>query len=89
MENKSEFLNGPWTAKWSSTTYLIEPVSKKNKWDGIALCPEKDFAQAITATPDLIDAALDFVNKVDTGRAKSTDSYNKFKAALKKAGILK
>lgn len=27
-------------------------------------------------------AAKDFVNKVETGRARSTDSYNKFKAAL-------
>lgn len=31
----------------------------------------------------LKEAALDFINKVDTGRARSTDSYNKFKNALK------
>lgn len=33
---------------------------------------------------DLIEAAEDFLNKVDNGKAKSVDSYNKFKAALSK-----
>lgn len=33
---------------------------------------------------DLVEAAYDFLNKVDNGQAKSTDSYNKFKAALAK-----
>lgn len=32
----------------------------------------------------LIDAAEDFIGKVDSGRARSTDSYNKFKRALGK-----
>lgn len=34
---------------------------------------------------ELLEAAQDFINKVDTGRARSTDSYNKFKAAINKA----
>lgn len=38
---------------------------------------------------DLIDAAKDFIEKVDTGRARSTDSYNKFKRALIKVGAIK
>jgi len=42
-------------------------------------------AKLISAAPDLLEAALDFVNKVETGRAKSTDSYNKFKVAIAKA----
>ncbi len=37
------------------------------------------------AAPLLLEAALDFVNKVDEGRARSTDSYNKFKNAINKA----
>lgn len=32
----------------------------------------------------LVEAAEDFIKKVDTGLAKSTDSYNKFKRALGK-----
>lgn len=31
----------------------------------------------------LIEAAKDFINKVDTGKAKSKDSYQKFTEALK------
>lgn len=42
-------------------------------------------AKLIAASPDLLQAAIDFVNKVDKGRARSTDSYNKFKAAIRKA----
>lgn len=30
----------------------------------------------------LLDFALDFINKVDTGRARSVDSYNKAKSAI-------
>lgn len=39
---------------------------------------------AETNLPALIEAAQDFVDKVDQGRAKSTDSYAKFKAVLKR-----
>ncbi len=39
----------------------------------------------IAAFPDLLEAAKDFVDKVETGRARSKDSYAKFKAAIKKA----
>ncbi len=37
------------------------------------------------AQADLLEAAKDFVNKVETGRARSVDSYAKFKAAIQKA----
>jgi hypothetical protein len=30
----------------------------------------------------LVSAAEDFIDKVESGRARSTDSYNKFKKAL-------
>ncbi len=36
---------------------------------------------------EFISAAKDFVQKVESGRARSTDSYNKFKNALKLVGI--
>ena len=39
----------------------------------------------IVAAPDLLEAAIDFVNKVETGRARSRDSYAKFKTAIAKA----
>jgi hypothetical protein len=42
-------------------------------------------AHLIAAAPELLKAALDFVEKVDDGRARSTDSYNKFKQAINKA----
>ncbi len=42
-------------------------------------------AALIAAAPELLEAAIDFVNKVETGRARSKDSYAKFKAAIKKA----
>jgi len=42
-------------------------------------------ATLICASQDLLQAAIDFVDKVESGKAKSTDSYNKFKAAINKA----
>jgi hypothetical protein len=42
-------------------------------------------AKLIAAAPELLQAALDFIGKVESGRARSTDSYNKFKAAVQKA----
>ncbi len=39
------------------------------------------------AVIDLLEAAKDFVNKVETGRARSVDSYAKFRAAIAKAEI--
>lgn len=42
-------------------------------------------AKLISAAPDLLAFAIDFVEKVESGRAKSTDSYNKAQAAIAKA----
>lgn len=39
----------------------------------------------IGAAPNLLEAAIDFLEKVEDGRARSTDSYNKIKAAVYKA----
>jgi hypothetical protein len=37
------------------------------------------------AAKDLLQAALNFCEKVETGRAKSVESYQEFKAAIEKA----
>ncbi len=39
----------------------------------------------MTAAPVLLEAAKDFVRKVDEGRARSVDSYTKFKDAIAQA----
>lgn len=47
-----------------------------------SLLIRKDITGLICGAPELLAAAKDFVNKVDTGKARSTDSYNKFKSAI-------
>jgi hypothetical protein len=42
-------------------------------------------ARLIAAAPDLLEAAIEFVRKVDAGEARSTKSYAAFKAAIAKA----
>lgn len=37
------------------------------------------------ASKELLFAAIDFLEKVESGKSKSTDSYNKFKNAVGKA----
>lgn len=54
-------------------------VSAVNNTYGAGINPE-----AIT---DLLKAAQDFVSKVEEGKAKSKESYSKFKAAIEKAKL--
>lgn len=42
-------------------------------------------AALIAAAPELLAFAMDFIDKVESGRAKSIDSYNKAKVAVSKA----
>lgn len=42
-------------------------------------------ALLIAAAPDLFQACLDFVAKVDSGKDRSTESYKQMKAAITKA----
>jgi len=42
-------------------------------------------AKLIAAAPELLAFALDLIEKVESGKAKSTDSYNKAKLAINKA----
>lgn len=51
-----------------------------------AMTPAENEANArlIAAAPELLEAAKDFIRKVDEGRARSVDSYTKFSAAITK-----
>lgn len=63
-------------------------VDRINRYDGQLVGERSEMeanAHLIAAAPDLLQACIDFVNKVDSGRAKSTDSYNQMKAAIHKA----
>ena len=42
------------------------------------------YSKGVAIHEDLQSAADDFICKVESGRARSVDSYNKFKAALEK-----
>ena len=45
----------------------------------------KENAQLVSAAPDLLDAAIEFCRKVESGEAKSSKSYAAFKSAIAKA----
>lgn len=42
-------------------------------------------ARLIAAAPDLLDAAIEFCRKAESGEAKSSKSYAAFKSAIAKA----
>ena len=46
---------------------------------------KKEDARLIAAAPDLLDAAIEFCRKVESGGAKSSKSYAAFKSAIAKA----
>ena len=46
---------------------------------------KKEDARLIAAAPDLLDAAIEFCRKVESGEAKSSKSYAAFKSAIAKA----
>lgn len=75
-----------------SSTMVYQPIND----GGIIVCMPTEFspkgsadwkynAKLIAAAPDLLAFAMDFVEKVESGRARSTDSYNKAKIAINKA----
>jgi len=39
----------------------------------------------VAAAPDLLKACMDFIEKVDSGRARSVKTYGQMKAAVEKA----
>jgi len=93
--NKLEFKGTD--GKWTLTTNPLEignfksSVWSTNKFgeeigsELIADVEKNENAHLIAAAPDLLKAAIDFLEKVESGRARSTDSYNKFKSAVYKA----
>lgn len=99
MKEQFEFKGTPglWSYEEDYDKEYVQPTCKINSsygiegiatvWSGSNKMTEQCIADAqlISAAPELLEAALDFVNKVDEGRATSTDSYNKFKQAINKA----
>ncbi len=65
--------------------FLMTPWIRESQRDRAATIIDREAVQP--AVKDLLEAAKDFVNKVETGRARSKDSYAKFKAAIAKAEI--
>jgi len=53
--------------------------------DGSDMSEAKANAALIAAAPELLEACLEFVRKVECGEAKSTKSYQHMKSAIAKA----
>jgi hypothetical protein len=65
-------------------------ITDNNSDSRVATCYVKENAEMVCEALNMVSkanalesAAKDFIKKVDEGRARSTDSYNKFKKALK------
>jgi hypothetical protein len=64
------------------------PMHTRTDWEGLSHARWVDgmeVARLIAAAPCLLEAAVEFVRKVDAGEARSTKSYAAFKAAILKA----
>ncbi len=84
--SESKHTPGPWRVRRKNTLYDFTIADVDDNWKVTANGPsEPGNARLIAAAPELWEAAIDFVNKVETGRARSKDSYAKFKAAIAKA----
>ena len=55
-------------------------IKCKTETDSVPILVSRDLERKLAMCRD---ALQDFVNKVESGRARSVDSYNKFKQALK------
>lgn len=71
---------------WIVANNGVDVVTADEEMNPVCTCESKLLAPSISAVPEFIAAALKFVNKVETGKAKSVETYNELKAALKKAG---
>lgn len=83
----------PWLINYNDETLVCGTVKPTHKGRFVAekplhLCTDEEWEynkRLIAAAPDLLAFAIDFVEKVESGRARSTDSYNKAKLAINKA----
>ena len=80
--------------KWKyipSTTIYFPLVTIGNSSIAITAFENKDEkdhnAKLISAAPELLEACMEFVRKVECGEAKSKRSYKQMKEAIKKALI--
>lgn len=64
--------------------FSVSVAGREHHYDWFASIDHAD-AHFISAAPDLITACINFINKVDEGHAKSTESYGEMKAAVCKA----
>lgn len=91
---------GEWTPVYSSGCCIgvgVEIAEGYHEMVSNTILPETDQEYELTkhiiiadaklqaAAPDLLDACLEFIRKVDAGEAKSTRSYQQMKAAISKA----
>ena len=87
----SDHTPGPWKA--DITMFDARVVTDENPKNNLVICvmpgwmpkfsdEEHANARLIAAAPDLYACCKDFVEKVESGRARSKDSYAKMKAAL-------
>jgi len=79
----------PWLEQYVKTTAVISGLYNDKtalvsqwRWPLSALLPYIEEGSKEHAYQLLLDFAIDFVNKVESGRAKSVDSYAKAKAAI-------
>jgi hypothetical protein len=72
---------------WFSLAVVRIPDEYEGNMTGDTLTPDvaRANAQLMAAAPDLLEACMNFVAKVDAGLARSQHSYGEIKAAVNKA----
>ena len=89
-----EHMKGPW--KWSGSD--LNGINEKGEIDSVIFCTveyddghyselhcEEDDRALIESAPDLLAECEAFCAKVESGKARSTDTYNRMKAVIAKA----
>lgn len=79
---------GPWTVVWNEATNRATIKKESDKRSVCSITPNNwDDANAklIAAAPEMLEAMLEFCNRVEKGEVRSTYTYTKFKAIIKAA----
>lgn len=83
-----KFTPGPWHSENTDDGKTALIYQGKERIADVDLDHNQDGeanAKLIAAAPDLYAACKEFIRKVETGEARSTESYVQMKAAIKKA----